>query len=514
MAFPSCGPPFGQEQPVTIPAPSRGPSEHPILKQWLILVLLATIVVATQIASLRAGHDWGDDFAQYIQQALNLAAGHPMLENGYIYNPSFPDLGPRAYPPGFPLLLTPVVKLAGVDLRAMKIIGIACFGLALLAIFRLLFPILPFGYCLATIAGLGFTPFLWGLKDSITSDIPFLCILYIALVMLQRCDTRHWLGTGPMVATGIVIYAGFAVRTAGGILLPALIVYLLLRFQGFRRIPRGAWIVLITAGSLTAIHLEATMRESLSYTDSVPRQSTAFFHAVHSNVMMYAWTLHYLFFPPWSSRFLSVSFCALLGGLCIWGYVSKLRSELTMLEIFAPFYLGVILVVPWGSGRYLIPLIPLGLMYIVCAIRSLPADGKWTIRTAATAAVAGGILGSCLTDFGATNFSPIKESFGNPDFMSVCAFLKHDTPPEAVVICKKPRLSTLVSGHRSSVYDPDASDKEQLKWFKDCGARYVLTSPAFPDDQRILKPFLERHRDLFRMTFRSGNFEIYQIDAG
>jgi hypothetical protein len=98
--------------------------------------------------------------------------------------------------------------------------------------------------------------------------------------------------------------------------------------------------------------------------------------------------------------------------------------------------------------------------------------------------------------------------------MSACAFLKHNTPSQAVVICKKPRLSTLVSGHRSSAYDPEASDKQQLKWFKNCGARYVLTSPAFPDDQAILKPFLERHPDLFRRTFRSGDFEVYQIGAG
>lgn len=497
---------------MTTPAVYKPASGRPVLKQWLVTILVAATVVSTQIATLRSGHEWGDDFAQYIQQALNLATGRPMLENTYIYNPSFPDIGPRGYPPGFPLLLVPVVKLAGIDLRAMKIVGIVCFGLALLAIFRLLFSILPFVYCVAIIASLGFTPFLWSSKDSITSDIPFLCLLCIALVLLQECEFRRWPSTGLTIAAGVAIYASFAVRIVGGILLPVFVVYLLLRFRRLRQIPRGAWIVLITAGFLISVHLAATLRESLSYTDSVPRQSTAFYHAVRANAMMYAWTLHYLFFPLWGSRFFSVPFCVLLGGLCTWGYIQRLRCGLSIVEIFVPLYLGVILVVPWGIGRYLIPLMPLGLLYIVCAIRSLP--GKWGIRTAITVAVAGGILGSCLTDFGAISTSPIRESFGNPDFMSACAFLKHNTPSQAVVICKKPRLSTLVSGHRSSAYDPEASDKQQLKWFKNCGARYVLTSPAFPDDQAILKPFLERHPDLFRRTFRSGDFEVYQIGAG
>ena len=60
-------------------------------------------------------------------------------------------------------------------------------------------------------------------------------------------------------------------------------------------------------------------------------------------------------------------------------------------------------------------------------------------------------------------FDPIRESFGNPDFMSACAFLKNSTPPDAVVICRKPRLSALITGRRSSVYDLQASDEQQLK---------------------------------------------------
>jgi hypothetical protein len=311
-----------------------------------------------------------------------------------------------------------------------------------------------------------------------------------------------------MIAAGIAIYASFALRTAGAILLPVLMVYWLLRF---RRVPRGAWTVLITTGLSMAIHFAVTLRQTLSYTDSVSHQPVARQHSIWSNTETYLWVLRNLYFPLRGGRFLSLLFCVLLGVVCIWGYVNRWRSGPSILEIFAPSYLALILVLPWVTGRYLVPLIPLGLMYIAWAVRSLPGNGKWSVRTAGAVLVAGGIAGSCLTGYAAMNPDPIRESFGNPDFMSACAFLKHRTPAEAVVICSKPRLSALVSGRRSTMYDPDVSDEQQLKWFNDCGARYVLTSPALTDDRTMLVPFIERHRDLFRLAFRSSDFEIYQI---
>src|ERR1043166_7636509 len=88
---------------------------------------LAVVVGVFYLATIRAGHHWGDDFAQYIQQARNIAAGEPNASTGYIYNPHNPVVGPRAYPPGFPLLLAPVVKIFGLDFRPMKVLVILCF---------------------------------------------------------------------------------------------------------------------------------------------------------------------------------------------------------------------------------------------------------------------------------------------------------------------------------------------------------------------------------------------------
>src|SRR5947209_1532646 len=49
--------------------------------QWLIAIALILSVACFYFASLRPGHVWGDDFAQYIQHASNLANRRPFAES-------------------------------------------------------------------------------------------------------------------------------------------------------------------------------------------------------------------------------------------------------------------------------------------------------------------------------------------------------------------------------------------------------------------------------------------------
>ena len=60
-------------------------------------------VAVFYLSTIREGHDWGDDFSQYILHAANLASGAPYAPTRYLYNPDNPVTGPQQYPPGFPL---------------------------------------------------------------------------------------------------------------------------------------------------------------------------------------------------------------------------------------------------------------------------------------------------------------------------------------------------------------------------------------------------------------------------
>ena len=64
-------------------------------RQFAIVLALILAVGAFYIATIREGHLWGDDFAMYIHHAKNLASGNAYGDTGYIYNPHYPDIGPR-----------------------------------------------------------------------------------------------------------------------------------------------------------------------------------------------------------------------------------------------------------------------------------------------------------------------------------------------------------------------------------------------------------------------------------
>ena len=74
-----------------------------------------------QVPNLGAAPDWiGSDYAQYVMHASNLVEGRPFEVTGYIYNPAYPSLAPRAYPPGYPVLLAPVYAFSGTNIVPMR----------------------------------------------------------------------------------------------------------------------------------------------------------------------------------------------------------------------------------------------------------------------------------------------------------------------------------------------------------------------------------------------------------
>src|SRR4030067_807201 len=115
------------------------------------VILLILAIGLFYFMTIRDGHDWGGDFAMYIHHAKNIVEGEKYSDTGYVYNPDNP-ISPRTYPPIFPILLTPVYKLYGLDLNLMKA-EVIIFSLSWLYLIFLLFKDdLPYKYIMALIA--------------------------------------------------------------------------------------------------------------------------------------------------------------------------------------------------------------------------------------------------------------------------------------------------------------------------------------------------------------------------
>ena len=129
-------------------------------------------------------HHWGDDYAQYIREALNLVNGIPFYESSYIYNPLNPEYAPPNYPPGFPLLLAPVVAITGTAIQPMLYL----ISILLVALLFILYAYYQKHMGLIAAACLSVLSVYCGavmdLKSHVLSDLPLL--VFVSLYFLFR----------------------------------------------------------------------------------------------------------------------------------------------------------------------------------------------------------------------------------------------------------------------------------------------------------------------------------------
>ena len=105
---------------------------------WFVIVAMVIFYSVT----IREGHNWNGDFAQFVHHAKNISEGNSYQEIHYIINP-YNWLSPINYSPVFPALLAPIYFLFGLNLTAMKLMMIAFFATSLIVI-RFDFPLLMF----------------------------------------------------------------------------------------------------------------------------------------------------------------------------------------------------------------------------------------------------------------------------------------------------------------------------------------------------------------------------------
>src|SRR6266487_4152846 len=241
--------------------------------------------------TIRAGHEWGDDFGLYILHAKNLAEGKSYSDTAYIPNPLYSSMSPKATYPVLPILLAPVYKVFGLNLTALKIVVLTFFLGLLFVLFLTYRTVLPFHYSVVLILLIGLNPYFWDFKDHILSDVPFLFFVYATLYAIQRYyDAPSWDRSSFNLAyaslVGILIYLSYGTRAIGGLLIPALVVYDMVRGKGLSRF---AISVSVIAGSLILVQGVALPGPGSSYVGWIHENARAdYLNLVSSGLLKYA----------------------------------------------------------------------------------------------------------------------------------------------------------------------------------------------------------------------------------
>ncbi len=469
------------------------------------LIVLAGIFY---LSAISPDHDWGDDFAQYIIHAKNLALGIEYSDTGYIFNPHNP-VAPEAYPPLFPLLLSVVYGIFGLNFVAMKVEVIVC----LLASFWFMFFVfrerLPFGALIAFIGLMAFNPWLKDFKEHILSEIPFAMFAYLSLLLIDRLQKKASFGEVPgssAVLTGIAMYMAYATKSIGIVIPASCILLAVLR--------RKRLVVPIAIAAAVFLALMAA-QNLLLHTDSGYARAMRFnLQRFPGNLSVFIGGLSDIYF---NSAVGAIKFALLPVSvfLALKGFTARARKDVSVLEPFSFLYSCTLFVlaflVPFdnfNASRYLLPVMPAFLYYIFTGIAG---KGLWRPQEAGAKLLT--VFVTAVFTFYALAYvrvKPLPEArVMRPGAAGLFAYISNNTGKDDVCVFIKPRVLTLFTQRKACVYYSPTRYQDFWDYLKSVHASYLIVIPVY--DFYLLR-FIQHYRDSFRETFSNGDFQVYRIE--
>ncbi len=483
---------------------------HPLVPVVIFFALFGAFLWVTT----RSGHALGDDFTMYINHARNLAEGRPYGTTGYLFNPNYPDIGPKTYPPIFPLLLAPVYKIFGLNFEALKLVGGVAAWLVALFFFAYWRKELPTATLLLLLATLAFNPVIIALKDSIISDLPFLCWIALAMLLVQRVYEQNRLLVNQHVSAaslGATIYLAYGTRSIGLILLVALVLYDLWHTRQFPLMLRSMTIEVIGITTCLVVLQNFFVHSDSSY----GAQFAITASNVAANVKAYV-SEYSGFWGDGYPKLVRIGLLGLLGGLAVWGWLASVKQRVTYLAIFTLIYMPPILLVSLQIQlRYLVPLMAPTLYFAWRGLADL--SERFTARSwlpqAAFAALALAILGSYGLTYAQANWQPYHEGVSRIETQQVASFIRQTTAADDVIVFIYPRTLALLTERKFTAWHEPPDENELFRYWQTIQARYVIAGPAevIPERQVYLQKLLARHAQKFEALYDNGVYQVYRI---
>ena len=419
----------------------------------LSLILLASTLLGSSV--LTRGHFWGDDFAAYIMQAKSILAGNMkefVAANTFTVTQSSHQIGPAAYPWGFPLMLAPVYSLIGLSPLALKLPGLLTYLAFLLVFFFLTIRRFTLTESLLAVSLFAFNPELLRFLDNIISDIPFMFFSTLAILLADVYANEIQDKRRLMLAalTGIAIFAAFFIRTQGLILLGSMILFQSICFFGQReqrsQIFRDLLLIIIAFGVLWGISVLIFPGGQTSY---LALYNGFSMDVMKNNIVSYS-LLFSEFFKPLPGQSI---FFWIFAALFFIGLVSRVKTDL-LFVFYAIIYIVVLWTWPeWQGYRFLFPILPFFIYFSIQGIKvtleRLGNNQKAILQFGAYSylliiVIFFAYFAGSNAYYNLRNDRKINGPF-DPFSIETYDFIKNNTPPDSVIIFFKPRVMRLMT---------------------------------------------------------------------
>ncbi|MEP7343801.1 MAG: hypothetical protein ABI877_00980 [Gemmatimonadaceae bacterium] len=475
---------------------------------WLALFLLPFAALAV--------HQWGwapqasaGDWAQYLLHAKALVEGRPYAETGYIFHPSAWAIGPRAYPPGLPLTLVPIVAAAGVHSSLVRLLMLASVAVfAYLAWRRLSLDVPPW----QAAVGAGFAALAieaaWGTLAPI-SDPGFAALMWGMVLAADTTSTWTWRRILLITTLG---GAALAYRIVGIALLAAFALHALVtwrRHGGRAAIPVAIWF----AGGLLALAVGAV------HVSDVATILTGLGGAISSPTLLmqqYRQALFAIVLYPSTNAGANLAYHVVAASFVVVGLVLLARRLWrSFLAVACVVYVIMLLISPVIEARYLWPLYPVGACAFAVGLtsvlervrRSRPAFDAPRFALACMA-----VVGLAATTIECRR-APPRPLVGTPDAQQLFAWLRQTNSVAPMrIVFSNPRVVTLESGV-PAMGNVERTAPGQLLAYAERRITHLIWQPDAMSDclQKIANTLPSLYPTRFALAYENPSFRVYQV---
>lgn len=338
----------------------------------MILILIFGIFFFINIITLNDGHNWGDDFAQYIQHAVNLVEHKPYASG------ISRDLRILC-PPGFPFILSSVIYWSGINFKVLKFINVLLWALSALAAYGLALRKLDLFWARMITVWFLTSPIFFFFKQSVLSDIPFMGFIVLALWALMKSEEFQEKGLidSSRIFLGISVFCvsySFLIRWAGISLLLAVVVYFFFIKREWQKSlvfiwgAAASWLIAFQCGSLAMGYVDK-MTGSLFQTCLLDNWYNLT-NAIQSILNLFITDDHFLsqLISPSTSILFNIFAGLLFLGIIGTFFYQLYHRKISLMGCFTFLYLIGAVFWPVKAGRrYFLPvMVPIAILAVSC----------------------------------------------------------------------------------------------------------------------------------------------------
>ena len=457
------------------------------------------------------------DNANFINLGRSLADGHGLSETIGGGDP----VPHTKYPFGFPLLLAMVEIAFPGNLIALKGLVVLLYAISIPLTYVLIRRFADLPLALGTSALCLVSPLLLDFSHQVMSEIPFLTVSLLALVLLHRAHNAES-PNGPLALATVAIVATYYIRSAGILLVGTGVLFFVLhkKWKEAGIVAGGSFLLALPWQIRTAaLGGNEYIRSLLSINPYRPEQGPLTFptliERIVANFEIYG--LHVIpriFVPSFGeiNAFVGLVFSGLILYVLIAGLMKR-----RLLAVYLTCYLGLHMFWPqvWSDARFLVPAVPVLFYAALASVGELLGLLAKTLKKTASRA---GPVFFCLfllvsnlvaTHALADRIGRFPPHWGN--YFAAAEWIKNNTDPHVKIACRKPFLMNAVANRKTSGYPWKTPDQIVADFEKNGIGIVVVDQLGFRSTPEFLVPAVRARADRFKVIHVVPNPDTYVL---